>query len=273
MPEIRKEGKASGGNPNSGKKIVFGKRPKPRREEPAYKLTPLYMYRFKDMLRQLASDPQFPDALAAIFTLIAVASALPLYPLPVLLILVIATFALTLMQPLLGLMLLLFETFPMFVYQIPLVAWLFTIFMSFSFFLGYKHYRSIIFIYALLALPFSPYGFFLEIPVFVLTILTIGLRRGAIAAVIAVLVVSGSSSLTGIVNTGSIAFNPAQIFAQVTTSQTAQFVVPVKTALDFSNFAAQFSSSLSTFLSFAVAQRIFQGISFVVLGIVSNFAL
>ncbi|HVA82819.1 MAG TPA: AAA family ATPase [Candidatus Aquilonibacter sp.] len=273
MPEIRKEGKASGGDPSSGKKIVFGKRPKPRREEPAYKLTPLYMYRFKDMMRQLASDPQFPDALAAIFALIAVATALPLYPVPVLLVLILATFALTLMQPLLGLMLLLFETFPMFVYQIPLLAWLFTIFMSFSFFLGYKHYRSIIFIYALLALPFSPFGFFLEVPAFVLTVLTIGLRRGAIAAVIAVLVVSGSSSLTGIWNTGSIAFDPTQIFAQVTSSQTAQFVVPAKAALDFSNFATQFSSSLSTFLSFAVAQKIFQAISFVILGIVSNFAL
>ncbi|MDE1846262.1 MAG: AAA family ATPase [Candidatus Micrarchaeota archaeon] len=273
MPEIRKEGKASVGNASSDKNLAFGKRPKPRKGESAYKLTPLYMYRFKDMVRQIASDPQFPDALAAIFALIAVSSALPLYPLPILVLLVLATFVVTMFQPLLGLMVLLFETFPMFVYQIPLVAWLFTIFMSLSFFLGYKHYRSIIFIYALMAIPFSPFGFFLELPTFVITILTIGLRRGAIAAAIAVIVVSASSGISGIPNTGSIAFNSTQTFGQVMGAHVDQFVVPTKAALGFSNFTTGLSSSTSTFLSFAVAQKIFSGMALGAVAIINNFPL
>jgi len=270
MPETSKVGKPS---VDTGKKpaVSFGKRPQAKKDEPSYKLTPLYMYKFKDMLRQLVSAQHFPDGVAAVFALISVASALPLFPLPILGVLTVFTFIVTLLQPLIGLMALLFETFPMFLFQVPLIAWLFTLFMSFSFFLGYKHYRSIIFIYALLALPFSIFGYIFEIPVFVLTILTIGLRRGAIAAAITVLIVSASSGLTGITNTGSIAFDPTYAFAQSVQSGASLYTVPAKLLPSFATFSTAFSSSVSTFLSFAVAQKIFDGISLAFIALISNF--
>lgn len=273
MPEKPKDGKASIGDTDDPKKLSFGKRPKPKKEEQSYKMTPLYMYKFKDMLRRLVSAQHFPDALAGVFAFIAVATTLPLYPLPILGILIILISVITLLQPLIGLMVLLFSTFPMFVYQIPLIAWLFTLFMSLSFFLGYKHYRSIIFIFALLAVPFSPFGYLLEIPVFVLTVLTIGLRRGAIAAILAVLVVSTSSGLTGLQNTGSIAYDFGPTFTQVVSSHVDKFVVPGKAALEFANFMPAFSKSVSVFLSFSVAQDIFQGMTLALIALINNFVL
>lgn len=273
MPEKPKEGKASVGSAPNQKNPSFGKRPKPRTEAQTYKITPLYMYTFKDILRRLVSAQHFPDAFAAIFALIAVATALPLYPLPILAILTVVVGVVTLLQPLIGLMVLLFSTFPMFVYQIPLIAWLFTLFMSFSFFLGYKHYRSIIFIFALLALPFSPIGYILEIPVFVMTILTIGLRRGAIAALLTILIVSASSGLTGIPNTGTIAYDPTSTFAQVMSSHLNSFDVPGKPGLGFLDFFSSFSLSLKIFLSFSVAADIFQGFALGAIAIISNFSL
>ena len=49
----------------------------------------------------------------------------------------------------------LFETFSMFIYQAPLLAWILSLFVSVSLFLGYRHHRTITFIYALIMLPLS----------------------------------------------------------------------------------------------------------------------
>ena len=272
MPEKSTDGKASSAS-KAAPKTEFGKRPKEKAQERSYKLTPLYMYRFKDMIRGLVSNQNFPDALAALFALAAVASALPFFPLPILGGLGIATFLLAYIQPLLGLMFLLFETFPMFLYQVPLISWLFIFFMSLALFLGYKHYRSIIFIFALLALPFSFIGYILEIPIFVVTILTIGFKRGAIAAVLAVLVIAAFSGLTGLHNAGSIAYSPNATFATVSASQAAQYLVPSKPILSLLNFGPGFSQAAGTFFSYGVIERIFSGAYYAFSAIASNIIL
>lgn len=273
MPEKATDGKVSGDTAPKTPKVTFGKRPAPKNAEKAYKATPLYFYKFKDMLRQLVSQQNFPDAVAAVFALAAVASALPLFPLPFLAVMLVLTFVITLLQPAVGLIVLLFETFPMFLYQIPLVAWLFTLFMSISLFAGFRHYRSIIFIYALLALPFSPFGWILELPVFVITILTIGLKRGAIAALVTVLVVSMSSGLAGLQNTGSIAFNFVEPFAAVTTAGVNLYTVPNQIGPMLLSFPPAFSGAVTIFTSFAVAEKIFSGLSLAFGAVIDNFAL
>ncbi|MDE1855651.1 MAG: AAA family ATPase [Candidatus Micrarchaeota archaeon] len=276
MPTTSKTGKVSSTASNgkatgNGKgKIQFGIRPKPKREQPSYKATPLYLYKFKDMLRQLVSAQNFPDAVAAIFALISVSAALPLFPIPALAILSLFTAIVTMLQPLIGLMVLLFTTFPMFLYQVPLIAWLFTLFMSMSFLLGYKHYRSIIFIYALLALPFSIFGWLLELPLFILTILTIGFKRGAVAAIVTILIVAMSSGLTGLQNSGGIVFSSNQTFSQVVSLHASPFLVPSKPAPDISSFSQSFGAAASMFFSYDVSSRIFQGLALAGMAIVTN---
>ncbi|MDE1761982.1 MAG: AAA family ATPase [Candidatus Micrarchaeota archaeon] len=230
-----------------------------RSEPRTYGAVPLYMYRFKDFVRQVGSLQNFPDAMIAVFAMASVSFALPFFPLPILIALLIVTFIATLIQPLIGLMALLFITFPMFMYQVPLIAWLFTLFMSVSFFLGYKHYRSIIFIYALVALPMSALGALLEIPALVITILVIGFRRGAIAAALTVLLVAMVSGLTGITNSGAIAYNQATAFAQASASTAGPYIVPTKGALGLLNLSSGFSAAASSFLSFKVSENIFTG--------------
>ncbi len=255
----------SSGKKKKGK-ISFSEKPKVVKSVEKYNLTPLFMYKFKDMLKSFFSTEHFPDALVSTFALISVAIALPFFPIPILMVLIVLTFAVALFQPAIGLMLLLFETFPMFLYQAPLLAWLFTIFMSVALFLGYKHYRTITFIYAMLVLPFSVLGYVLEIPTFVLTILTVGLRRGIVAAIITVLVVCAVSGFTGLPNHGSITYNPSKSFNVINATKYAQFLIPEGLSpLSLSNFLSGTSLAYNKFTSYAVISGITNRLYLVVL--------
>ncbi len=222
-----------------------------------YKFTPLYLYKFKDMIRELISHPNFPDALISIFALLSVSIALPFYPALILAILVIGTFVAVMMQPLIGLMVLLFESLLIMMYQAPLLAWLFTIFMSVAFFLGYKHYRTISFIYALMILPFSFLGYLLEIPTFVITILTVGFKRGAIAAIAAVLLVVIISGITGLQNSGAIVYLPQSNLAGAATIGISGLLTPSHAAPSIYTFFSTIPDALSQFFSLNVIEKIF----------------
>ena len=85
----------------------------------------------------------------------------------------------TLVNPLLGLMALLLFTLPIFIYQAPLLALIFVIFITVSLFAGYKHYRTITYSFALAFLSISYLGSAFVIPGFLIAILVLGFKRGA----------------------------------------------------------------------------------------------
>ena len=222
---------------------------------------PLSIYWIKDVARGFISYQNFPDALAVSFAIASVSLALPFFPLPILLVILAIAFILAMINPLLGLVAMLFESLPIFVYQAPLLGWLFTIFISLSLFLGYKHYRTITFIYMLIALPFSFLGYFLEIPALVMTTLVVGLKRASVSAVVVVLAITAISALTGIQTSGAIAYNPSVAHADLVGSLPySPLIVPSKLAPSLSNFTSMWGSSLSTFAGFNTTSHIIDGL-------------
>ncbi|MFP3278692.1 MAG: hypothetical protein RXP92_00005, partial [Candidatus Micrarchaeota archaeon] len=207
MPNIQR-GESKATNPKAKQDLSnLSTKKSAKRKIVVKRKAPLYIYWLKDLLRQFASHKNFLDALATSFALASISFAAPFLPIPIMIALLILTFVLTMIHPLIGMMALFFESLPMFIYQTPLLAWLFMLFMGVAFLFGFKHYRTITFIYVLSVLPFSSLGYFIEIPVFVLAIMIIGTKRGIITAALAVLIIAAVSGLTGLQNTGAIAFN------------------------------------------------------------------
>jgi SpoVK/Ycf46/Vps4 family AAA+-type ATPase len=221
-------------------------------------LLPLSAYWIKDFFRALATHKNFPDALATTFALLSLSIAIPYFPMPVLLIILAITFILTLVHPLFGLASMLFFSLASLIYQVPLLAWLFIIFISVALMLGYKHYRTITFTYMLITLPLSYVGSLLEIPALVLTILTVGFKRSAIAVSVAILIVVMVSGLTGLQITGGIAYNPVPAHSVILNqgNNFAAGVVPVKYAATTLQFLGTVPSLLSGLFSYSVAVNI-----------------
>ncbi len=224
------------------------------REKPVHKRTsiPLSFYWFKDVAREFVSHKNFPDSLASTFAMASVAIAFPFYPLLLLIPLLIITFILARIHPLIGLMALLFITLPMFIYQAPLLAWLLTLFISAALMLGFRHYRTITILYALIMLPLSFLGFIVEIPAFILGILYVGLKRGAAITVMVLLIVPMLSGLTGIHNTAPIVYNLGGFRESVGSSTALSYLTPTKSITTMSNFGSSFSSAIGSFFSFSV---------------------
>jgi len=255
--------------------LSFGKRSKKQIAHPSKGHIPLSTYWFKDVVKDFIAHKNFADAVAITFAIISVSLALPFMPWPVLVVLIIVAFALTMLHPLLGLVSMLFETLPMFIYQAPLLAWIFMIFISASLFAGFKHYRTITAIYALIALPFSQIGYFLEIPVFAMAVLGIGIKRATIAALVVIPIVVMVSGATAIQNTGSIVYNPAPAHQYIASSTpiTESLLTPSKAAPTFANFTSSWSASLAKFASFEVTSRLFKGVFALVLSLGFNTSL
>ncbi|MGC8662164.1 MAG: AAA family ATPase [Candidatus Micrarchaeia archaeon] len=243
-----------------------------KRNKNVARRTPMSIYWLKDVIKKFVSHANFPDALATVFALTSISFALPFFPIPVIILLLVLTFILTMVHPLIGLMALLFESLPMFIFQAPLLAWLFAIFMGIAFSFGFKHYRTITFIYMLMALPFSSLGYFLEIPAFVLTIMVVGTKRGMISAIVAVLLVASISGLTNIQNTGSIAFNASLAHSVINSSPYIGYFMASKPMPSLSNISSAWSSSLDEFFSFKVTGSITDALFLSSLSISSQLA-
>jgi len=271
MPNIQRgESKATNPKPKQDLKNLSTKKPAKKRKIAVKRKAPLYIYWLKDLLRQFVSHKNFPDALATSFALASISFAAPFLPLPIMIVLLILTFVLTMIHPLIGLMALFFESLPMFIYQTPLLAWLFMLFMGVAFLFGFKHYRTITFIYMLSVLPFSSLGYFIEIPAFVLTIMIVGTKRGIISAAVAVLIIAIVSGLTGLQNTGAIAFNATLAHSAISNSAYVTYLVPNKQVASLSNLSSAWSSAVSEFFSFKVTGRITDALSLSILSIASQ---
>jgi SpoVK/Ycf46/Vps4 family AAA+-type ATPase len=244
---------------------VLGKRIKQKSEVSIKRSLPLSTYWLKDILKDFTSHKNFPDAIATTFTLASVSLALPFLPIEIVIPLLVLTFVVTMIHPLAGLMVLFFETLPMFIYQAPLLAWLFTIFVSISLLLGFKHYRIITLTYLLIALPFSYLGYFVEIPALVLMILLVGTKRGIISVAIVVLMVMMLSGIMNMQNTGGIVFNATSAHSYIASNEYAQYLMPNKIAPNLTSLGSAWSKSLDTFFSFKVTGGIEIGFYLVML--------
>jgi SpoVK/Ycf46/Vps4 family AAA+-type ATPase len=220
---------------------------------------PLTLYYVKDLLREFVNNKYFPDSVLSVFAMISVAIAFPFYPLIILVPLIIIVFVLSRLLPLVGFMGLLFFTFPMFVYQAPLLGWIYLLFLSAALFFGYRNTDTLTVSYALIMLPFSYLGYLMEIPVFIMGILFLGFKRGLIVVIIALLLIPMLSGLTGIHNTAPIMYNQAAFRASVGNSSIISFLTPSSEAATLGGFPAAFSKAFGSFLSWQVAGDIFQG--------------
>ncbi len=236
-----------------------------------YSYVPLSLYWLKDVIREFVSNVNFPDALAIAFATFSVSLAFPLFPPEILIPIILVNFALTMVLPLGGLMVMLFVTLMMFIYQAPLLAWIITIFVSISLFLGHKHYRTITFIYAMSLLPFSYLGGILEIPGFIIGILFIGLRRATVSTIAIMIMIAMISGMTGIQNTSPILYDSIAAHSLIIgSSSVSGLVAPSHNATTLFSFIPAFSSALGRFFSFDVSGRIFKGFGVALLSIVYN---
>ena len=251
--------------------ISFGKKSERPQERYRYSYVPMSFYWLKDLVREFAGKENFPDALAIIFATFSVSIVFPFFPPIVLIPLLILTFAATMISPLGGLMLMLFETLAMFIYQAPLLAWILTLFISISLLIGYKHYRTITFIYALMMLPLSYLGYLLEIPAFMIGSLFIGFRRAMASAVVIIILVAMLSGMTGIQNSAPIVYNGTAAYRSIVTAAARPLLTPSKPAVDLAYLIPASGAALGNFFSLSVASHLFEGFGAAILSMLYQF--
>ena len=269
MPDMSSSKKQSSGRKKPN--ISFKKKEEATPERYRYSYVPMSFYWLKDIMRGFVGQKNFPDALAIIFAIFSVSIAFPFFPPTVLIPLLIITFIITLISPLGGLMLMLFETLMMFIYQAPLLAWILTLFISVSLFLGYKHYRTITFIYVLMMLPLSYLGFLLEVPAFIIGSLFIGFRRSMVSAIIIIILIAMLSGMTGIQNSAPIVYNGTGAYRAIVTGTSGALLTPSKPSVGLFQVPSAFASAFGNFFSLGVASHIFNGFGMAILSIVYQF--
>ena len=236
------------------------------------KVIPLSSYWLKDYFRQVISNKNFHDALASVIALLSISIAFPFFPPEILIPLLAAVLILTMIHPLLGLMGLLLISLPMFIYQAPLLAWLAMLLVSVSLLVGYQHYRSITYGYALTVLPLSTLGYALEVPALILSILVLGFKRSAIIGTAAILLVVIVSSFANIQVSGPFAYNSSGGYALIQNQSFVAYLQPSKQAANFGNLIESWSSAFSTFLSGKVTAHITTILYYALLVLSHDFA-
>ncbi len=219
-------------------------------------ITPLSFYSIKDIMKRFSGHKNFPDMIAVGMAMTSLAIAFPSFPLPVIIAMILATMVVTFLYPLAGLMAFLFESLPIIIYQAPLLGWLSMIIISVSLFLGYKHYRTILFVYIMTLLPLSILGSFLEIPVFFIGVLFIGLKRSAVSILVILLLIAVFSSLSGIQNTSPMVYDSVSMHSMLMGNPAILFLTANKSGTNMANFASGFDSAFSAFVSTPVITNV-----------------
>lgn len=246
-----------------------------KEEEPAKhrsSYVPISYYWLKDVVKEFLGRSNFPDALAVVFASFSVSLAFPFFPPIILAPLLLITFIITFYSPLLGLMALLFETLPMFMYQSPLLAWIMIIFMSIALFIGHKHYRSITLVYALITLPLSFLGASLEIPAFIIGILFVGFRRAIASTIVVILMIAMLSGLTSIQNSAPFVYNGSGGHSTLSSNHYSSLLVPSMPSPSLGQFPMAVVTAFGNFFNFNTASGIFDGFGMSADAISYNFA-
>lgn len=242
-------------------------------ERARYSYIPISYYWLKDVVKEFVARENFPDAMAVVFASLSVSVAFPFYPLIILIPILFATFIVTLYIPLLGLMLMLFQILPMFMYQAPLLAWIMVILMSLSLFIGHKHYRSITYVYTLAFLPMSFLGTYLEIPGFVIGVLFIGFRRAIASTIAIILIMTMLSGMTGIGLSAPFVYDANAVHSAIITANYSRYVTPSLALPALGAFPAAVGIAIGNFANLNVASQIFNGYNTAVAAITLSFWL
>ena len=249
------------------------KKEAPARVEKTAEFLPLSFYWLKDVAGAFIGHKNFPDALVMVFALICISVAVPFYPLPLLVPLAIALFALVMIDPYLGFLALLLFLLPAIIYQAPLLSWVFLVLVIASLFLTFPHYKTISFIFILIALPLSVLGRFAELPLFVVMALTVGNKRTAVATLIIFLSIAAYAGITGIQPSGPIVYDVAASHAPVVKSALMQYLDISKPAATLQNLGSVWSASFSSFWAISVTSHIFDAYALAGLAIAYSFPL
>ncbi len=239
--------------------ISFKKPQEEKQERYRYSYVPMTFYWIKDIVREFLGRKNFPDALAIMFAIFSVSIAFPFFPYVILIPLIAITFIVAMLSPLGGLMMMLFEFLLMVAYQAPLLAWILTILVSISLFLGYKHYRTITFIYVMMMLPLSYLGFIFEIPAFIVGSLFLGFRRALVSGMIILLLVIILSGVTGIQNSAPIVYDGVGAHAKIVPTSLSGVLTPAKNATTLLTFPAALGSAVAGLFGHQVVSNLFVG--------------
>ncbi len=202
-----------------------------------YHSVPIALYRIKDIYVDITTNPNFFDSVLVIAALLAFGAAFPFYPILILALLAVILFIFTLRHAFLGLIVLMLLIFPMLMYQTPALAYIFLLFVTLGFVLGYRHYRTLIFAMILVPLSLSPLGYILAIPVLIFGVLIVGYKRAIALTVIFVIAVVMLSAVTGIQNSAYIAYNAQLAHSVISNSPIANFSVPSRLAPNVFTFS------------------------------------
>ncbi|MGC8547834.1 MAG: AAA family ATPase [Candidatus Micrarchaeia archaeon] len=231
-----------------------------QRNQPAL-LLPFSYFWFKDLIKQLVTYKYFPDSVLMSFAFISMIIAFKFYPLIAAIPFLIIIFLLTMIHPLLGLIVLLFFSYPPLIYQAPLLAWAFGIFVAAALFLGFAHYRTISLLFSMIMLPLSPIGFLLEVPVFITAILVVGFKRAVIATTVAFVMIIMFAGLTGLQVSAPIVYNSTAANSQIGEGSLAAYLVPSKPLPSLQDFGKAIDQAESSFLNIKVTSNIFTSYS------------
>ncbi|MDE1810829.1 MAG: AAA family ATPase, partial [Candidatus Micrarchaeota archaeon] len=222
-----------------------------------HNIRPILFYRFKNLYMEVTSNNNFLDALLIFFAFLAVTTALPFYPVVILIILLFALFAATLYHPFLGLIMFMVLIFPSVVYQTPALAWVFLLIISGSLIIGYRYYRTLAFCYIMLGLALSPLGYLLALPALAFAVLVIGYRRGLVLGAVFVLGTVMFSAVMGVPNTAYIVYNGVMAHNLLAGSNSIlQYTTPNKPILGFGTITKGFSASYAIFTNGSVIDNV-----------------
>ncbi|HVC58580.1 MAG TPA: AAA family ATPase [Candidatus Acidoferrales bacterium] len=209
-------------------------------------IKPLLFYRLQNLWLEVTSNNNFLDALLILFAFIAVTTAMPAYPVALLVLLIIVLFAATLYHPFLGLIMFMVLIVPPIMYQTPALAWIFMFIISGSLIIGYRYYRTLAFCYILLGLALSPLGYLLLIPALALSVLIVGYKRGLVLGVVLVLGTVMFSAVMGVQNSAYIVYNgPAVHSAMAASNSFLQY--SIKPILSVGTLSSGMSGAFASF--------------------------
>lgn len=218
---------------------------------------PIGFYSLKDRLMRIVTRSSFLDSAFVFMGFLAICAAFGYYPYVVIAGLAVLVFVAALYQPFLGLLVLMVVTLPIFIYQMPALAWIFLFILAIGLVYGYMHYRTITLAYILVALAFSPAGYLLFIPFLVLTPLVLGFKRAAIVTVLVILSVVALSGTMGVQNYAFLLYNATAAHAGIVMGPMAGYVTPSLPQLHFGDFFAGSSAAYATFTSQPVVSNLY----------------
>ncbi len=208
---------------------------------------PVFLYNLDERFSRLVHAPGFTDAILAVLAFIGANAALKFYPLILIAAFSVVIFAVTVKKPFVGFLALIIFIFPLLMYQMPALTWLYLLVLAGSLIYGYKYHRTLLFMYALVAFTFSSLGMLLTIPLLIIAVMVIGYKRAVILSVLLVVAAVSLSAVTGVQNNAYILYNASAAHTKVVSNSLAPYVTPIKPGLTLSTFPAGLSSAIANF--------------------------